>query len=117
MRPLTLEAYKLLYYISGAKKFSYCVTLAIMAVMHVIVLNGLALLMSEIAPTEHLLILFRRPYFIVTGAMILVVNIWRVPFKMLFVVEQMPTKYIMLVLYIFATGLIFGYTHMIDRYF
>ncbi len=121
MRPLTLEAFKLMYIITGAKKFSYYFSLTVNTIMHVIVLKGIVELTKEIAPTGFLSIIFQtnlhRPFIVLTAAVLFFINTRVVPPKMLDIVGQIKTKYIMLIIYFLLTCLLFGYLYGDGRYF
>ena len=121
MRPLTLEAYKLMYIITGAKKFSYYFSLVVNTIMHVIVLKGIIELTKEIAPTGSLAIAFQttphRPYIVLTAIALFFINSWFVPVKMVDLVNQVKTKFIMLIIYFLITCIIFGYLYGDGKFF
>jgi hypothetical protein len=121
MRPLTLEAYKLMYIITGAKKFSYYFSLILNTIMHVIVLKGIIEVTKEIAPTGALSIAFQtnphRPFIVITAIFLFFINTRVVPVKMLDVVGQVKTKFIMLIIYFLIACILFAYMYADGKFF
>ena len=121
MRPLTLEAFKLMYVITGAKKFSYYFSLVLNTIMNVVVLKGLLELLQDIIPIGFLSIIFQtnlhRPFIVLTAILLCFINTRVVPPKMLDVVGQIKTKYIVLLLYFLIACLLFAYLYADGKYF
>ena len=117
MRPLTFEAYKLLYVITGAKKFSYYMALVLMAILHVLVLSGLAKLLQDVSPTKYIMIIFKKPYYVLTGLVLLWINWRRVPYNTMYVVNKLNMNYTKLMLYTLVAVLIFAYNYLEGKVF
>ena len=108
-----------MYVITGAKKFSYYFSLVVNTIMNVIVLKGVIDLTKEIAPTSFLAPAFQvKPPFIVATAIVLFfLNRRSVPMSMLSAINQIKTKYIMLIVYFIVAMLLLGYEIAEGRYF
>lgn len=109
MKPLTLEAYKLLYFLTGSKVFSYYVAVVMVTVLNVIVLMGLTLLLDGVLPVAPLQILFRFPFFIGTGIALFFVNIKVVPLSFMELTNHVQVRYLKLLIYVLIALLILAY--------
>ena len=109
MKPLTLEAYKLLYFLTGSQVFSYYVAVVIVTVLNVIVLMGLSLLLDGILPTRALMVLFKFPFFIGTGLALFVVNLKVVPLSFMELTNHVQVRYLKLLIYVIVAVLILAY--------
>ncbi len=118
MRSITLEAYKIIYLITGAKKFSYYFALAFITLLNFIFLKGACTLMQPIfSPLQYILMIFRFPFNVGTYIALFVINMLIVPFKMTDFVNSVKTMYVKLLIFIFMAILLYGYGKFIDRYF
>ncbi len=120
MRLLTLEAFKLMYVITGGKSFSYYFSLVANTIMNVIVLKGTVLVAQGALPVLHFLepaFKVRPPFIALTAIVLFFLNMKLVPTKMLEFVGQMKTKYIVLGLYFLITLLLSAYLYGDGRYF
>ncbi len=70
MKVLVLEAYRLFYYLTGAKTVSYVCAIILMSILYVILLMGLVLLLQDIFPLRMFAVLFKFPFNIATGVVI-----------------------------------------------
>jgi hypothetical protein len=117
MRPLTLEAFKLMYILTGGRKFSYIFSLVVNTIMNVIVLKGLVVLTKEIAPTGYLEIIFRFPFYLGTAAVLMFINSRVVPLSMVDIVGQIKTKYVKLIIYFVLSVMLATFFYLDGRYF
>ncbi len=118
MRPLTLEAFKLMYIITGAQRFSYAFALVFNTILNMIVLGGIVGLMTPIfSPLQYVGIIFMRPYYVATVALLFFINFRYVPFDMMQYVDSIKTNYIKLIIYTALAIILFGYNWFIARYF
>ncbi len=120
MRLLTLEAFKLMYVITGGKSFSYYFSLVVNTIMNVIVLKGTVLVAQGALPMIGYLepaFRVRPPFIAATAVALFFINKLVVPTKMLEFVGQMKTKYIVLALYFLITCLLSAYLYGDGRYF
>lgn len=118
MRPLTLEAYKLMYIVTGAKKFSYYFSLVLNTIMNVIMLKGIHYLMKDIfSPLQFISIIFKFPFYIALGFLLLFINSRVVPFTLVDIVGQIKTKYAKLIIYFLLSIILFAFLYGVDRLF
>ena len=109
MKPLTLEAYKLLYFLTGSKVFSYYAAVVIVTILTTIVLMGLSILLEGIIPTKSLQILFKFPYFVGTGIALFLLNLKLVPMSFMELTNHVKVRYIKLLLYVAVAIIILAY--------
>ena len=109
MRPITLDIFNLLYYITGAKRLSYVLALVIDTVMNVMLLKGISLLTLDLFKfMKHVLVIFKFPDFLGLGVVLLLLDIYLVPFKMLDYAGN--TRYIKLALFTLVVVLLFAFS-------
>ena len=117
MRPITLEIFKLIYLITGAKRFSYVFALILSTVMNVILLRGLsALFITGYPMLRQVLPIFQFPKFFASGVALLLLNIFLVPFSMLEHIGMMKTHYTKLILFSLIVLLLFAYGTFIEKF-
>ena len=117
MRPLTLEAYKVLYLLTGARVFSYYVSVFYITVLNVLVLMGLGMLLEGVFPTQIVHTMFSFPFNIPSGIILFLINLRVVPLKMVEIVGQLKTKYAKLIIYTSLAFIIFTYNILLGRLF
>ena len=106
MRPITLDIFNLLYYITGAKRLSYVLALVIATVMNVVFLKGVCALTVDLYSfMQYLFIIFKFPWVVALGVALLLLDIYLVPFKILDYVVN--TKYIKLIIFTLIVILLF----------
>ena len=117
MRPLTLEAYKVLYLFTGARVFSYYVSVVYITILNVLVLMGLGMLLEGLFPTGIIHTIFSFPFNIPSGIVLFFINLKVVPIKMMEIVGQVKTKYAKLIIYTSLGFIIFTYNMLLGRLF
>lgn len=85
--------------------------------MNVIVLKGLVVLTVEIAPTRYIEVLFKFPFYIGVGALLMYVNSRVVPLSMVDIVGQIKTKYVKLIIYFLLSVMLATFFYLDGRYF
>ncbi len=114
MKPLTLEAYKLLFYLTGSKVFAYYVAVALVSVLNVIVLMGLSLLLEGIFPTAALARFFSFPFNIGAWLVLFLINLRVAPLSFMDVASHIHVRYIKLLLYAGIAALILAYKMLLN---
>lgn len=109
MKPLTLEAYKLLYFLTGSKVFSYYSAVVIVTVLNVIVLMGLSLLLDGVLPTKAILVIFKFPFYIATGVGLFLINLKVAPMSFMELANHVQVRYLKLLVYVIVAVIILGY--------
>ena len=117
MRPLTLEAFKVLYLLTGARVFSYYVAVGYVTILNVLVLMGLGMLLEGVFPTGIVHTMFSFPFNIPSGIILFLINLKVVPIKMVEIVGQIKTKYAKLIIYTSLAFIIFVYNFLLGRLF
>lgn len=115
MKPLTLEAYKLLYFLTGSKKFSYYTASAIIASLNVIVLMGFCILLNGMIPTKKLVRIFEFPINIGLGIILFFVNLRVVPMSFMETTNHVQVRYVKLFLYGAVAAAIVAYKILLFR--
>ena len=118
MIPLIFESFRIIYFITGAKRFAYFFAIFFIAVLNFIIFKGICALAAPVfGPLDQVGKLFRGIMQIPTFAVLCIIN-WRVvPFQMMDFAASMKTKYFKLLIYLVLAALLFGYDRFIARYF
>lgn len=114
MKSLTLEAYKLFYYLTGSEKLSYYGSMIALSVLHVIFLMGMTLLLDGIVKTRGLLWLFKFPFNIGVGLVVLIVNRLMVPPKLMDIAHNIHATYYKLAIF-FGLAMIILFYYLVIR--
>lgn len=118
MRPLTLEAIRFFFFITGNERLAYILATLLMSFMNMTVLGGLSFLLEEILPTGIIHRAWVFPFNIGTWMLLLGVNIYVVPMSMVNFIYQMPPRYFKLIIYFILSLILFSYYHLLlDRVF
>lgn len=111
MRLVTLEAYKILYYITGAKKFAYLVTITLVTIFNIIYLKGLSTLLTGVVPMiEYVALIAKFPFVLGLFPLMFLFSIKVTPFDMVGIANQIQTKFFGLLVYLSVGGLLLGYS-------
>lgn len=117
MRSPIVELFRLLYTLTGAGRASFVVAILLVSVLDVCVLNGLFILLRDVAPTGSLVGLFKFPIVFATGTAIFFLNYRFTDKKLLEVVTLIKTRYIKVLIYTIVALMLVAYVTLQGKLF
>ncbi len=118
MIALVLETYRIIFYLTGARRFAYLVSVAYIALLNFFVFGGIATLLEDVfSPMKMITRGFHGILSYPTFVVLFFLNYLLVPIKMTDVAFSFKTKYAKLIIYTVLALTIFAYYKFLDRYF
>ncbi len=119
MKQITIDIYKIVYRVTGAKTVSLIFALVYITTLHLLTLYGIGLLVEgwlRLARIVHLL--FARPYYIGTAIGMLLFNLWLIlPLQNLSKERKKKPFYAAIIFYTVIAILLFLYTRYSNELF
>ena len=110
MKMLVLDAYRIFFYITGAKVFSYVCAILLITVFNLILLTGFCMLLDGILPVKEIAGIFSFPKNILLGLVLAGITAYYAPLGFVEeVVNSAHRHYTRLILFFVISLIIVGY--------
>lgn len=113
MKTLTLEAYKILFYLTGSRVVAYYTAVLLLTVLNVIFLMGMCMLLDGLFASGSLLEAFSFPINIIVGGILFIIHLFYAPISLMEVTNNVRVRYVKLLVYIFISLAILAYIWLV----